>query len=318
MMRNPVFESSMKRRMRSFRAPLLLTLYILFMFAVSLVAIRALGMQSLSLGNLRAGIEAYSMLSILQFALIILVAPALTAGAISGERERQTLDLLLVTRVGALRIVLGKLFSSVCYLALLVVSSLPVMAVLLYFGGVTLGDMLLMTLFLLVTAFAASAIGICASAMIRRTVTATVIAYLVIFAIGLGTLIVPLVTQISALDELQTVARNIRYGSGSVAFISGTSVVTDMNEAIKVPLLFYMNPGLGLLSLLIRQTDLLQRSLGSLIGSGVADGVFLFLEVIEPFALINMVVMAALGVLLTLFAALFVKPGGRRARKGTK
>ena len=36
----------------------------------------------------------------LQFGMLVLVAPAMTAGSISGERERQTLDLLLVTDTG--------------------------------------------------------------------------------------------------------------------------------------------------------------------------------------------------------------------------
>ncbi|MCL1964388.1 MAG: ABC transporter permease, partial [Firmicutes bacterium] len=107
MMRNPIFESSMTRRMRSCRAPLLITLYVLFVLLVSAREIIVMQSREVTLGDLRVGLESYIYLSVMQFFLIILVAPALTAGAIAGERERQTLDLLLCTRVGAIRIVTG-------------------------------------------------------------------------------------------------------------------------------------------------------------------------------------------------------------------
>ena len=41
---------------------------------------------------------------------VVFLAPALTAGAISLEREKQTLDLLVVTPISSLAIVIGKLF----------------------------------------------------------------------------------------------------------------------------------------------------------------------------------------------------------------
>ena len=41
----------------------------------------------------------YIVLASIQMGLVMLVAPAVAAGSISGERERQTLDLLLVTKM---------------------------------------------------------------------------------------------------------------------------------------------------------------------------------------------------------------------------
>ena len=48
----------------------------------------------------------------LELGLICLLAPALTADLISGERERSTLDLLLVTPLSRLQIVVGKLVAA--------------------------------------------------------------------------------------------------------------------------------------------------------------------------------------------------------------
>ena len=48
----------------------------------------------------------YVVLAAVQMGLVLLTAPAVAAGSISGERERQTLDLLLVTKMSPLSIVL--------------------------------------------------------------------------------------------------------------------------------------------------------------------------------------------------------------------
>ncbi len=58
------------------------------------------------------------------------------AGSIAGERERQTLDMLLATKMKPWSIVLGKLESSLSSVLMLAVSSLPVLSIVFIFGGV--------------------------------------------------------------------------------------------------------------------------------------------------------------------------------------
>ena len=70
----------------------------------------------------------YVVLAAVQMALITLTVPALTAGSISGERERQTLDLLLVTKMSSFSIVMGKLLASLAFILLLIVGTLPVLS----------------------------------------------------------------------------------------------------------------------------------------------------------------------------------------------
>lgn len=314
-MRNPVFESSMKRRMRSYRSPLLLTLYIAFLLVVSAQALITLQQSSVTLGNLRSGLEAYVYLSVMQFALIILVAPALTAAAISGERERQTLDLLLCTRVGSLRIVLGKMLSSACFLALLIVSSLPVMAIILFYGGITVGEILLMQLFLLVTAVACCSIGIFCSALFKRTVTATVVAYLAIFAIGIGTLVIPLLFQREGLmGILGSITSSSFYAGGVTIMSSSGSASPIAAESTAIPFLLLVNPGVGFFSMLIEQTGLLRSTFENTLGYR-GNQLFQLMQSLGSVALANIGVMAAVSVILTLLSALFVKPSGRKARK---
>lgn len=313
MMRNPVFESSMKRRMRSFRSPLLITLYCAFLLAVSFMAIITLQNATISLNDLRSGLQTYIYLAIMQFMLIILVAPALTSGAISGERERQTLDLLLCTRVGAVRIVLGKLLSSVSFLALMIISSLPAMAITLFFGGISIWDMLLMELFLLITALACCSIGIFCSALFKRTVTATVVSYLAIFAIGVGTLIVPILFQSRQLSNVINMASSYSSSVG-IIYSSGGGMQTLSSAVLELPKLIFVNPAAGLLSLLVQQTGMMQSTLGNLFGYRGAE-LLSVIEMVNSIAWINMVVLMVCSVLLTVVAALFVKPTGRRAKK---
>lgn len=305
MMRNPVFEQSMTRRMRSYRAPLLLTLFVAFLALVSSIALIALMSPELSLANLRSGIETYIYTTVMQFALIILVAPALTAGSIAGERERQTLDLLLCTRVGALSIVLGKLFSSVCFLALLIVSSLPLLAVTMFFGGVSFLDILLMLAFLIVTALACCSIGIACSAIFKRTVTATVVAYLTIFALGVGTVILPLLFQTNRFDELVKLS----------ATQMGTMTNVSIEQALPLmPKLLFLNPAVGLFSLLISQTGILERTIGGFLNYR-GSALYTVLSTTGSVAAINIAVLVGVSLVLTGVSALFIKPSKRFGRK---
>ena len=66
----------------------------------------------------------FAAVTAVELGLICLLAPALTADLISGERERQTLDLLLVTPLSRRQIVVGKLVAALGSLMLLIVLAL--------------------------------------------------------------------------------------------------------------------------------------------------------------------------------------------------
>ncbi len=73
---------------------------------------------------------------IVQQAVVLLVAPATTAGAIAGERQADTYELLFVTRLSPVAIVLSKLVASVAYSALILVAMVPLVAVCFLLGGI--------------------------------------------------------------------------------------------------------------------------------------------------------------------------------------
>jgi ABC-type transport system involved in multi-copper enzyme maturation permease subunit len=80
----------------------------------------------------------FQNLSYLQLALVALLAPVFTAGAITQERDSQTYDILLSTPLTNGQIVLGTLLSRVFFVVALLVSGIPVFSITQIFGGVAL------------------------------------------------------------------------------------------------------------------------------------------------------------------------------------
>ncbi|MFO0812949.1 MAG: ABC transporter permease [Gemmatales bacterium] len=71
-----------------------------------------------------------------QFLAVLLLTPLMLAGAIAGERERKTLDLLFTTHLRNRDIYFGKLGSRLAALLMLMLSGIPVVACTLLFGGI--------------------------------------------------------------------------------------------------------------------------------------------------------------------------------------
>ena len=122
--------------------------------------------------------------------MVIVLAPASTATAISGERERQTLDLLAVTPISSLAIVLGKLLSALAWVFVLILASIPITSLVFVFGGVAPDDILRGYAVLLATALGMGAIGLFFSTVVRRTGASTSLTYVTTIALTVGSIFV--------------------------------------------------------------------------------------------------------------------------------
>jgi hypothetical protein len=136
------------------------------------------------------GRSLFTGLLLLLTLIVLVLAPASTAGAISLEREKQTLDLLATTPISSLAIVLGKLFSALSWVFLLLAASIPVTALVFTFGGVGPEDVIRGYVVLLGTAIGFGAIGLFVSALVKRTQAATVINLVAVITLTVGTTIV--------------------------------------------------------------------------------------------------------------------------------
>ena len=121
-------------------------------------------------------------------ASVAVVAPAVAATSISGEREEGTFDLLLSTGLASRSIVFGKLVASVAFVLLVALTALPGFAMAWMFGGVGAVDVVLTTVLLLASVCLFSAIGVFCSALGRTSAVAALYAYGLVFLLGMGTL----------------------------------------------------------------------------------------------------------------------------------
>jgi ABC-type transport system involved in multi-copper enzyme maturation permease subunit len=79
----------------------------------------------------------FRILAPLQLALAVFMAALVSATAVGVEKDRRTLELLLVSQLEDWQLVVGKLTGSLLRVALMLVSALPVFALAALFGGVT-------------------------------------------------------------------------------------------------------------------------------------------------------------------------------------
>ncbi len=171
----------LRGRMRGKRAFIFLTVYLGFLAALLWLALRTtapLDMLSAS-QSVAIGRGIFSGTLLIETLVVVALAPAYTAGSISGEREKQTYDLLAVTPISSLSLVTGKLLSSLSYLALVVGVSLPIACLAFAFGGIGPEDLIRGYLVIAATGIGIGAIGVWCSAAMNRTQAATVAAFIV-------------------------------------------------------------------------------------------------------------------------------------------
>jgi len=180
---NPVMLKELRGRMRGVRAFLVLTVYLGLMSGFAMLLYLVYNSLTYTSGSAAAG-EVGRVLFMgvvgIELLLIIFIAPAFTAGAITGERERQTYDLLRTTLLASPSFVIGKLESALGYILLLLLAGIPLQSIAFIFGGVSELELILSFVILTVTAIALGTVGIYFSAALPRTLSASVRAYTVI------------------------------------------------------------------------------------------------------------------------------------------
>ncbi len=188
-----ILVKELRGRMRGRRAFVSVTVYVLIVAGFAWMVGRILedsvrnnfafdpSYQSASIGR---GI--FVALMFLQTLMISILAPASTAGTISGERERQTLDLLAVTPISSMAIVVGKLVSALTWVFVLILASVPVAALVFVYGGVAPDDLIRGYLLLFITAIAFGAVGTFFSALLRRSGAATGLTFVAVLVATVG------------------------------------------------------------------------------------------------------------------------------------
>jgi hypothetical protein len=116
--------------------------------------------------------------ALVQFAAVVLLTPAYVAGGVAEEKERKTLEFLLATDLRGREIVFGKLLARLGNLALFVLTGLPVLSLMQFFGGIDPGMLLASFAATALTAISLAALGILLSVQRRRARDAIILTYM--------------------------------------------------------------------------------------------------------------------------------------------
>jgi len=189
---NPVMIKELRGRMRGRRAFVMITVYaiVLSLFALGIYLLYAGAANSAggSTGQL-VGKIVFGGVVIAELLLVCFVTPALTANAISGERERQTFDMLCITLLPPRSLVHGKLLAALSYIILLIVTGMPLQSLAFFLGGVVPEEIILSLILLFVTAVVFAIAGLFFSVLSRTSLVSTVLSYAFVLA---ATTVVPL------------------------------------------------------------------------------------------------------------------------------
>jgi ABC-type transport system involved in multi-copper enzyme maturation permease subunit len=178
---NPVVLKELRSRMRGGRAFWVLTAYLLLLSGgIGLIFLGFVVSENSGSGpevRQAMGKAVFGLVVGLELLTVSFIAPALTAGAISSEREQLTYDIVRTTLLSARSLVFGKLLSALSYVILLLFAAFPLQSLAFLFGGVATAEVLIAALLLAVTALAFCSVGLFFSSFTRRTLVSTVLSY---------------------------------------------------------------------------------------------------------------------------------------------
>ena len=186
---NPISIKELRSRMRGPRAFAVLTIYLLLATGLVVLIYASYNVNSTptASSSREVGQAVFVTMILVQGFLVIFMAPAFTAGAISGEKERQTYDLLRTTLLSPSAFILGKLISALSYIFLLLVSAIPLLSLSLMLGGVAISEVIISQLMLGTAAILYAMLGLYFSCTLRSTMSASVATYAVAFFLTIGT-----------------------------------------------------------------------------------------------------------------------------------
>jgi len=180
---NPIIVKELRSRMRGGRAFATLTGALIILaacgYAIYRIALVALGYTNNPLSP-QVGQILFAGLVFIELMIIAAITPSVTAMAISGEKEKQTYEMLLATPLSPSNILWGKLIAAMSYVFLIIFAAIPLASLVFVFGGVAVREMLKALAILITVAVMFGVIGLFTSALFGRSGRSTAIAYLIV------------------------------------------------------------------------------------------------------------------------------------------
>jgi ABC-type transport system involved in multi-copper enzyme maturation permease subunit len=177
---NPVLGRELRVALRNERAFALMALYVAVLGAIvasQFPTNMTITVEAAQQSSSQKGAELFSTFCWAQFVLVLVLLPGLAAGALAQERERQTLEPLLLSPLTPLQIVWGKAVGVLAFTGLLLLATVPLTSLCFLLGGVSPDMVVAAYVGLLGLAAFITAFGLYCSARWQSATQATVACY---------------------------------------------------------------------------------------------------------------------------------------------
>ena len=188
---NPVLRNESKLSVRTPRFSLMLLVYIAVLSVGTLIFYSSYSSDVYASGvNPQGAVTLYIIMAVIQAILLMFIVPSLTATSICSEREKQTLDILLSTRLSSFQIIFGKLLASSLKVIMLIICTIPLYAICGLIGGIKLGNILILVGSFIISTIFVGSIGVFISTYSKTSKVATALTYALVLFIFVGTIVI--------------------------------------------------------------------------------------------------------------------------------
>lgn len=176
---NPIVKKDVRVQSRSMKICFGVFAYELILALVFFFAMYLIQQENMySYDNIYSSLVAlYPALAVTQFIVLGVIVPVRTASSISGERERQTFDIMMTTGMTPFSVVAGKVMTAIAQSMLFVAASLPIMALSFVVGGMSWSCLFWFFAAALLICFFSASIGILCSSLCKKSVSAVIMSY---------------------------------------------------------------------------------------------------------------------------------------------
>ena len=176
---NPIIKRDVRVQSRSMKICFGVFAYELILALVFFLAMFIIQQNNIySTDNIYGELVAlYPVLGVTQLIILGVIVPVRTASSISGERERQTFDIMMTTSMTPFSVIAGKVMTAIIQSMLFIAASLPIMALTFVVGGVSWSYLFWFFAIALLTSFFAASIGILCSSLCKKSVSAVIMSY---------------------------------------------------------------------------------------------------------------------------------------------
>ena len=201
---NPSFVRRIRTLMRGRRPFMILS------FCGLILSLVVFFSMMVSYGSTRLGHKSFYPASVALLFLVSFFSLTQTSRTVFDERERLTFDLLSVTAMTPWQIVVGEACAALAYVLLIIASALPMMALCVYMGGVSLMEIFAVALYIFSVGILLTGVGLLYSTIRRRR------GWLGVAAMGLAGLIL-VMGSVNLIGSMM-------WGRGAVGNVVGVTV----------------------------------------------------------------------------------------------